>query len=65
MMINYFRKLLEQSLNEKKGLTFYVNGSPIPALVRRILDDQAVEVYNQQHDTIVIRLDRVDAIAIN
>ncbi|MGE0483054.1 MAG: hypothetical protein AB7Q81_02845 [Gammaproteobacteria bacterium] len=58
-----YRELLEASLAEKHGLEFHVNGQVIPGVVTAISDDGAVEVRNQARDRIVIRLDRVDAIA--
>jgi hypothetical protein len=58
-----WRELLDASLAEKHGLEFHVNGQVIPGVVTAISDDGAVEVRNQVRDRIVIRLDRVDAIA--
>jgi hypothetical protein len=58
-----FRELLETSLKEKRGLKFYVNGETIGGAVTRFIGDEAVEVRNQEFSHIVIRLDRVDAIA--
>lgn len=57
-----FKELLTTSQAEKKGLTFYVKGVAIPAVVTKF-DDDIVEGRSQTHDKIMIRLDRVDAIA--
>jgi len=58
-----FQELLQQSLEQKSGLMFYVKGEAIPGVVTAISADGAVEARNQERDRIVIRLDRVDAIA--
>lgn len=58
-----YHELLQQSLNEKFGLSFYVKGQVIPGVVTRIGDDGTIEARNQTHERIVIRLDRVDALA--
>ncbi|MGH9719098.1 MAG: hypothetical protein ACRD8O_02715 [Bryobacteraceae bacterium] len=60
---NPFRELIEQSMRDKKGLTFYVKGQTIGGGVTRMHGDAIVEVRNQTHSRIVIRLDSVDAIA--
>ncbi len=57
--------LLQLSLKEKKGLTFFLNGQTIPGVVTNVIGDEGVEVKNQTHDRIIIRLDSVDAIALN
>jgi len=53
------------SLKEKKGLTFYVNGQTIAGAVTRFIGEDAVEVKNREFGRIVIRLDRIDAVAAN
>jgi hypothetical protein len=60
-----FRDLLEMSLKEKKGLTFYVNGHIIAGAVTRLIGEDAVELKNREFGRIIIRLDRVDAVAAN
>jgi hypothetical protein len=59
-----YRELLDRSEKEKKGLTFYVKGQTISGVVVKIGSD-AVEVRNQTFSRIVIRLDSIDALAIN
>lgn len=60
-----FKELLETSLKDKKGLIFYVKGQTIPGAVTRMIGESAVEVKNREYGRIVIRLDRVDAVASN
>jgi hypothetical protein len=60
-----FRELLEMSLKEKKGLTFYVHGQVISGGVIRLIGEDAVEVKNREFGRIIIRLDRIDAVAAN
>ena len=64
-MLAHYRELFELSQNENKGLTFYVNGQTIPGLVTKIIGDEAIEVRNQTHDRLIIRLKRIDAVALN
>ena len=59
-----FHELFDLSQQTKKGLTFHVNGQTIAGIVTRVGDD-TVEVKNQTHDRIAIRLDRIDAVAVN
>ncbi len=61
----YFQELVQQSLKEKKGLTFFVKGQTIGGVVTKVVGADAVEVRNQTYSRIVIRLDEVDALAIN
>ena len=58
-----YQDLLKESLEKKSGLTFYVNGEIIPGFVMRMDDDGYIEVRNQEHGRVIIRMDRVDAIA--
>ncbi|MGE3848875.1 MAG: hypothetical protein AB7I01_18505 [Gammaproteobacteria bacterium] len=58
-----YQALLKESLEKKFGLTFYLNGATVPGVVTNIGDDGYVEVRNQEHGRIIIRMDRVDAIA--
>jgi hypothetical protein len=59
-----FRELLDRSEKERKGLIFYVKGQTIPGVVIKINAD-TVEVRNQTYGRVVIRLDSIDAVAIN
>ncbi len=60
-----FKELLEMSLKDKKGLTFFVHGQTISGGVLRIIGDEAVEIKSREFGRIIIRLDRVDAVAAN
>lgn len=58
---------LEQSLaaaqQDKRGITVYVAGQAIGGAVTRIEPGQWVELKNQTASKIIVRLDRIDAIA--
>jgi hypothetical protein len=58
-----FQELFDYSLKEKKGLTFFVQGQTVPGVVIKMIGDDAVEVRNQTSTRIIIRLDRIDAVA--
>lgn len=60
-----FQELIEQSQKEKKGLTFFIKGQTIGGGVVRLIGNEAVEVRNQNYSRVIIRLDQVDAAAIN
>lgn len=60
-----FQELFDLSQKEKKGLTFYVQGQTIPGVVTKMIGEDAVEVRNQTSSRIIIRLDRIDAVAAN
>lgn len=57
--------LFDYSLKEKKGLTFFVQGQTIPGIVTKMVGEDAIEVRNQTSSRIIIRLDRIDAVAAN
>lgn len=58
-----FKEMIDWSLKEKRGLTFFVNGQSIGGGVVRWIGNEAVELKSQQYTKIVVRLDRVDGIA--
>ena len=58
-----FEEMIRLSQKEGHGLIFYVDGQQIPGVVIAPPHDGVVEVRNQQHDRIVIRLDSIAAIA--
>ncbi len=60
-----FQELIEQSQKEKKGLTFFIKGQNVGGVVTKIISPETVEVRNQTFSRIIIRLDQVDAVAIN
>lgn len=58
-------QLLSTAQQDKRGVTLYVAGQVIAGAVLRIEPGQWVELRNQQFGRIVVRLDRVDAAAVN
>ncbi|HEY2988142.1 MAG TPA: hypothetical protein VGL11_10480 [Candidatus Binatia bacterium] len=60
-----FQELFDRSLKEKKGLNLYVSGQTIGAVFVKLVGSEAVEVRNQTYGRIIIRLDSIDAVAIN
>ena len=60
-----FQELFDYSQKEKKGLTFFIQGQTIAGVVTKIIGDDAIEVRNQSSNRIIIRLDRIDAVAAN
>jgi hypothetical protein len=61
--IAQFKILLQESMAKKFGLVFYVRGQTIAGMVTKITDENVVEVRNQEHERIMIRLDAIDALA--
>ena len=49
---------------DKRGITLHVNGQTIGGAVVRIEPGAWVELRNQLHGRIVVRLDRIDAVAL-
>jgi len=60
-----YQELFAASQKDKKGLAFYVKGQMIPGVVTRVMGNEAVEVRNQTYGRIVIRIDSIDALAMN
>ncbi len=60
-----FQELFEISQKERRGLMFFLNGQTVGGLVIRMIGTEAVEVRNQTYSRIIIRLDRIDAVALN
>ena len=58
-------EVLNQSLTQKKGVAIYVGGQVINAIFVKRIDANTIEVKNQTFGRIIIRMDRVDAIAIS
>ena len=61
--IKGIEQALAQAQQEKKGVTLYVQGQTIGGGVVRIEPGQWVEMRSQQYGRIVVRLDRIDALA--
>jgi hypothetical protein len=60
-----YQELFERSQKEKKGLTFFVRGQTISGAVVRLIGNEGVEVRNQTYSRIIIRIESIDALAIN
>jgi hypothetical protein len=60
-----YQALFALSQKEQRGLTFYIQGQTIPGVVTKVIGNEAIEVRNQTFGRIIIRVDRVDAVAIN
>jgi hypothetical protein len=58
-------EVLNQSLVQKKGMAIYVGGQVINAIFVKRIDANTIEVKNQTFGRIIVRMDRVDAIAIS
>ncbi|MEP6924263.1 MAG: hypothetical protein ABI954_07345 [Pyrinomonadaceae bacterium] len=60
-----YQELLETSLTEKRGLTFFLQGQTISGIVVEILaDKKAVVLQSQMYSRIIVRLENVAAVAI-
>jgi hypothetical protein len=56
-------RALNAALQDKRGITVYVAGQAIGGAVTRIEAGQWVEMKNQTSGRIIVRIDRIDAIA--
>lgn len=59
-----FDQVLDISLKEKKGVVLYVKGQAIPGRVTKV-DNENVELTSREFARIVVRRDRIDAVAGN
>ena len=59
-----FDQVLDISLKEKKGVVLYVKGQAIPGRVTKV-DNENVELTSREFVRIVVRRDRIDAVAGN
>jgi endonuclease YncB( thermonuclease family) len=64
-MFELLKTYLQESLETKKGITFYVNGNTIPGYVTRIIDTVAVEVKNQRSSKVLILMEKIDAVELS
>ena len=58
------KDLLEASQNDKKGITLYVKGQSLGGVVVKIAGD-VVELRNREFSRIVVRIEAIDAAAMN
>jgi hypothetical protein len=57
-------KALAAAQLDKRGITLYVNGQTLGGAVLRLEPGLWVELRNPQFGRIVVRLDRIDAVAL-
>ncbi len=60
-----FKELIETSEREKRGLTIFFGGQAIAGIVTQIIGTEAIEVRNQTYSRLIIRLEAIEAMAIN
>lgn len=59
-----FRELIEQSQNEKRGLTLYIGGQNIAGIVTKINGAESIELRSQMFSKAVVLIDSIDAASI-
>jgi hypothetical protein len=64
-LMQSYRELFELSHKEKKGLTFFVKGQTIAGIVTKLIGNEAIEVRSQTYSRVIIRVDSIDAVAMN
>jgi hypothetical protein len=64
-MSELLKPILEESMQSKKGITFFVNGSTVVGYVTRIIEDKAVEIKNRTSSKTIILMDRIDALELS
>jgi hypothetical protein len=64
-VVQGWQELFAHSQKEKRGLSFYVKGQTIAGVVTKVMGNDGVEVRNQTHGRIIIRMDQIDAVAAN
>lgn len=57
--------LLELSMKERKGLTFFLPGQTVSGIVTKVIGTEAVEARSQTYSKILIRLGQVLAVALS
>ena len=64
MAAEAIRSLIDLSLNEKRGLTFFLPGQTVVGIVTEVIGTEAVVARSQTYSKIIIRLEKVLAVAI-
>jgi hypothetical protein len=59
-----FTQMLEQSMKEKRSIKLYLNGETVAGAVVKIEGTQWVELRSQEFSRIIVRIDRINAVAI-
>ena len=62
-MFELIKPILEESLQSKKGITFYVNGATVVGYVTKI-SEKAIEAKNQRSSKVLIATDKIDAVEL-
>jgi hypothetical protein len=60
-----FRELIESSQTEKRGLTFFFGGQTLAGVVVKVIGTEAVEVRSQLFSRAIVRLEKIDAVAVS
>ena len=63
--IELFREIIERSQKEKRGLTIYFSGQKLIGIVKRIIEDEAIELVSQEYHLAIVRLDKIEAMSVN
>ena len=58
------KEMLESSQNDKKSVTLYVKGQSLGGMVMKVTGD-FVELRNREFNRILVRIDAIDAAAMN
>lgn len=58
-------ELLEASLRDKKSVTLYLDGQVLAGRVVRLGGNEFVEIASREFSRILVRLEKVDAVAVN
>lgn len=64
-MYELLKSYLQESLENKRGITFYIKGNTVPGYVTRIIDSVAVEVKHQRSSKILILIESIDAVELS
>ena len=63
--IELFREIIERSQKEKRGVTIYFSGQKLIGIVKRIIEDEAIELVSQEYHLAIVRLDKIEAMSVN
>jgi hypothetical protein len=58
-------ELLEASLRDKKSVTLYLDGQVLAGRVVRLAGKDLVEIASREFSRILVRLDKVNGVAVN
>ena len=61
--MNGFQDLLALSLEQKKGVVLYLNGQTLSGVVTAISEEGILELRSREFSRMLVRLDRIDAVA--